>query len=220
MNIKSPEKKTSCDFILRKFIRDTSPHSNSPGKNSKNLQRGNSQSRIFNQNSFNISKNTINNFTEVFEYFDSTKNGYLLPADLRNMFDSLGLNLERAEIFQILCDFDQNEKGFIDFNDFVKIMTDKLTFFKLSNIQNEKLIFQDFSLNGFITEESLHKAYGQKGFLLSKDVIKGIFEVMRENGEFEKEENDQGIDFKHFQKSILRAHQKLGNILKEDLAKI
>ena len=175
-------------------------------------------SRVLKTNSFNFSQKTLKTYLKAFQSFDSTQNGYLLPADLRNMFGLLGINMERGEIFQILCEYDEMEKGYIDFNDFMKIMSDKISFHRLPDPPNETNIFKGISWEGGITEDSLKKAYCRNGFVIKNEEVKEIFEFMKSY--FGEDCSSDPIKFQYFQKLLLGCHQELGFRLRKELNKI
>jgi len=206
---------------LRRFMRDTSPQAFSPRVSQNNLRRADSQTRMSTQSlqTFNLSKKALACYRTVFDRFDSTGAGHLLPADLRSLFASLGINMDRKEIFQILCDFDQDEKGFLDFNDFLRTLTDKKVAYKLPDPPTERQIFRDCSDQGRITCESLAKAYAQQGFVVGKEEVQEIFGCLMDSLDT-KSDHPDGIELPQFQKLLISCHQELGLKLKEELAKI
>lgn len=127
--------------------------------------------------------------------------------------------MERKEIFQVLCEFDEDEKGFLDFNDFMRVMTDKKVAYKLPDPPVERSIFREFSSDGKVTLESLEKAYCKFGFVIGKDELQSIWKSMkRHTGE--EETSSAAIDLAAFQKLLVSAHQELGLKLKEELTRL
>ena len=202
----------------RKLTQELSKNSKTLPLNSQNFWRADSRSKIVGQSVYNLPKKTVNYYRTIFDSFDSTKGDCLLPADLRNMFSSIGINMERSEIFQILCDYDESEKGFIDFNDFMKVMTDKVSFYKLPDLPKEKQIFKNLAINGELTEDSLEKAYSKFGFVTSKNEVKEIHSMLI--GYFGEENDGKKIDLPLFQRLMMGTHQELGAKLKDELSKL
>ena len=63
-------------------------------------------------------------YKNIFDEFCTNNKEYLSPGDLRNIFKYLGINATKKETFQVLCDFDTKEHGYLDFEDFLKVITD------------------------------------------------------------------------------------------------
>ena len=64
-------------------------------------------------------------YRAIFENYSSMKNNYLTPGELRNIFEQLDIHTDQKEIFLVVCDYDTKELGYIDFEDFVKVLTDR-----------------------------------------------------------------------------------------------
>jgi len=61
--------------------------------------------------------------TEAFRVFDKDGNGYISAAELRHVMTSLGEKLTDDEVDEMIREADLNGDGQIDYEEFVKMMT-------------------------------------------------------------------------------------------------
>jgi Ca2+-binding EF-hand superfamily protein len=59
---------------------------------------------------------------EVFDTYDSTGMGVLLPNDLTLLLSQNGFNPNKKTVYEIIAEFDLEEAGGISFNEFMKAM--------------------------------------------------------------------------------------------------
>lgn len=62
---------------------------------------------------------------EVFDTYDSTGMGVLLPNDLTLLLTQNGFNPNKKTVYEIIAEFDLEEAGGISFNEFMKAMGSK-----------------------------------------------------------------------------------------------
>ncbi|XP_064622750.1 calmodulin, striated muscle-like [Lineus longissimus] len=62
---------------------------------------------------------------EAFQIFDTKDHGYITLMDLKNVMISLGEKLSDAELEDMIKEADANNDGKIQFEEFVRMMTDK-----------------------------------------------------------------------------------------------
>ncbi|KAG8844156.1 Calcium-binding component of the spindle pole body (SPB) half-bridge [Tulasnella sp. 330] len=63
---------------------------------------------------------------EAFELFDTDKDGALDYHELKVAMRALGFDLKKAEVLKILRDHDKSGGGLIEFEDFAKIMSERI----------------------------------------------------------------------------------------------
>ncbi|KIO27903.1 hypothetical protein M407DRAFT_243195 [Tulasnella calospora MUT 4182] len=63
---------------------------------------------------------------EAFELFDTDKDGALDYHELKVAMRALGFDLKKAEVLKILKDHDKTGGGLIEFDDFAKIMSERI----------------------------------------------------------------------------------------------
>lgn len=120
-----------------------------------------------------LSENEIEVFKEIFDCFDSLRSGTLSPFDLRKAFLNCGYRIPRKLVYQIISDFDGDESGGIEFNEFLDMML--MTPCQKDSDDEIKRVFE--------------KIAGRKGFIEKKD-LKIIVEEMNEDFKTDKEKED------------------------------
>ena len=209
---------------VQKFIRETSPH-----RGSSFGGRGSSPSPIQNAallekidvrkyTSFGLSEKELCYYKAVYEMFASPSSGTLSPAELRHLFAYLGINMNRSELFKVLCEFDLDENGYLDFNDFLKVVTDRISLYQMDNVRAKREIFRSLSAKDSITFESLKLAFAKNGIAVSEEECLGIYTFLMKRIEEKDQAKIQrtGIEFNDFNNVFITLHQELGLALKQE----
>lgn len=63
---------------------------------------------------------------EAFELFDTDKDNALDYHELKVAMRALGFDVKKAEVLKILREFDKDGPGLIEFDDFQKVMTERI----------------------------------------------------------------------------------------------
>ncbi|KAJ3193701.1 Calcium-binding component of the spindle pole body (SPB) half-bridge [Irineochytrium annulatum] len=63
---------------------------------------------------------------EAFDLFDTDKDSALDYHELKVAMRALGFDVKKTEVLKILREYDKNGQGLIDFEDFNKVMTEKI----------------------------------------------------------------------------------------------
>lgn len=82
---------------------------------------------------------------EVFNEFNTTKNGYISPNELKTAFKKyLGLTISKKSMYKILSRFDNDMNGDLSFEDFLKIASkereDELAKYEIKALFKSKFI--------------------------------------------------------------------------------
>ena len=64
---------------------------------------------------------------EAFDLFDTDGSGTIDPKELRAAMQSLGFEAKNQTIFQMISDLDKNKSGSIDFEEFLDMMTARMS---------------------------------------------------------------------------------------------
>ena len=64
---------------------------------------------------------------QAFDIFDEDGSGSIDPSELRDAFESLGFKGNNRFIYQILAEIDDDGSGGIQFDEFLKLATAKIT---------------------------------------------------------------------------------------------
>ena len=81
-------------------------------------------------------------YKTLFDSFCTSKKNYMSPSELRNIFVYLGIYTNKNEIFMFLSDFDSKEHGYLDFEDFVRVLTDRNKAFEKDTKRKKLEIFR------------------------------------------------------------------------------
>merc|ERR1712244_211974 len=109
---------------------------------------------------------------EAFDLFDTDKSGAIETAELKAAMSSLGYEHTNKLIFQILENLDKNQDGQIDFDEFLDMMSAKL-----SDKDSREDIMKVFNLfdqdgTGRITIEDLRHVARELGEEISEEELK------------------------------------------------
>ena len=100
-------------------------------------------------------ENEIEVFKELFDLLDTFNSKSLTPFDFHRAFLSQDYRIPKRFIYQIISDFDVDERGVIDFDDFVKMNV--LTPCKNDSEKEIRKVFEQIDRDGkeFITKEDV-----------------------------------------------------------------
>lgn len=68
------------------------------------------------------SQRDIEIYKQIFDFFDSNGAAVLTPMDLKRAFILFDYKIPKHMLYQIIADFDADENGYIEFDEFVKMM--------------------------------------------------------------------------------------------------
>ncbi len=164
---------------------------------------------------FGLDENRYEMYRIIFNTFSS--NGkYLTVGELRNIFNYLGIYTNQNEIFNVLCDYDMNETGYIDFEEFLNVITDRTKPFEKETKRKNIEIFNQLSnRKKTITADDFEKCFFKHGFDVTKEEILEIYNfLLKKVNEYDGLGNEQEIDMETFNKLILQVTQELKKHIK------
>ena len=74
-----------------------------------------------------LSKEEIEEIREAFNLFDTDGSGSIDPRELKSAMQSLGFEAKNQTIYQMIADIDKDNSGTIDFEEFLDMMTAKMS---------------------------------------------------------------------------------------------
>jgi Ca2+-binding EF-hand superfamily protein len=155
-------------------------------------------------------------YQSLFENFSANKK-HLTPGELRNLIQHLGINLNSKEISDYMSDFDSKEMGNIDFEDFIKIITDRTKPFENDTKRRKMEVFREISRrNQVISLDDFENSFFKNGFNITKEEIKEIYEFMREKMGTENENEEVTMDFQNFDKFVKNLHLELNKFINNE----
>ena len=72
-----------------------------------------------------LSYEDVVDIKEVFDTYDSSSMGVLMPNDLKLFMEQNGFSPNKTTVYDILAEFDEGETGGISFKDFMRAMGSK-----------------------------------------------------------------------------------------------
>jgi centrin-1 len=74
-----------------------------------------------------LTEDEIEEIKEAFDLFDTDGSGSIDPKELKAAMQSLGFEAKNQTIFQMISDLDRNSSGAIDFEEFLDMMTARMS---------------------------------------------------------------------------------------------
>ena len=146
-------------------------------------------------------------YKELFDLLDTFNSKSLTPFDFHRAFLSQDYKIPKRFIYQIISDFDGDERGVIDFDDFVKMMV--MTPCKNDNEKDIRKVFDQIDRNGkeFLNKDDLKEML----HYLNKEAFADLEEETLNDEEIEEiiKKIDSRGDGKMTWKSFLKFNQDI-----------
>ncbi|TFK42153.1 Ca2+-binding EF-hand superfamily protein [Crucibulum laeve] len=127
---------------------------------------------------------------EAFELFDTDKDGCVDYHELKVAMRALGFDLKKAEVLKILRDHDKTGHGLMDFEDFAKIMSERiLARDPMEEIRRAFQLFDDDN-TGKISLRNLRRVAKEIGDRLEDDELQAMIDEfdLDQDGEINEQE--------------------------------
>lgn len=125
---------------------------------------------------FELSEEQKQELKEAFELFDENKSGKIDYHELKTIMKALGFEVSKQHVLETIKTYDPQGTGFISYNDFVSLMTEKIA--SRDPMEEIALAFKlfDDDDSGKITPEKLKRVAMQLGEDLADEEIKSMIE--------------------------------------------
>lgn len=138
-----------------------------------------------------LSEDQKEEIRQAFDLFDTAKTGMIEYREMKACMRALGFDVKKAEVLDLMRQYDRNETGAIRWEDFNEIMTEKyLNRDPMDEIANAFKLFDDEG-TGKITVKNLRRVCRELGENLSEEEMQSMIE------EFDKDQ-DGAINFEEF----------------------
>ena len=140
-----------------------------------------------------LTEEQVINYKEVFDAFDSDKNGFITKLELQSLLEKFYRDVSQSDAEKLISKIDRNDDGMLDFEEFLTLMAS----FDDDSEENLKeqlqLAFKTFDKNddGKISLEELKYALQNIGEKFTEEEVKEMLESADSNG-------DGYIDFPEF----------------------
>ncbi|EOQ99451.1 hypothetical protein E3P92_02615 [Wallemia ichthyophaga] len=113
---------------------------------------------------------------EAFDLFDTDKDGSIDYHELKVSFRALGFDLKKPEVLKLLRDHDRRGDGLMEYEDFFKIMTDKIVSRDPSEEIRKAFSLFDEHGTGKITLTSLRRVAKELGEPLDEEELQAMID--------------------------------------------
>ena len=151
----------------------------------------------FNANKYirpGLTEDEIEEIKEAFDLFDTDGSGSIDPKELRAAMQSLGFEalkvidnqLKRAKnqtIYQMITDLDKNKSGNIDFEEFLDMMTARMSDKDTREDINKVFRLFDDDTSGSITIRNLRRVARELGETMTDEELQEMVERADSNGD-------------------------------------
>uniref|UniRef100_A0A7S3N7S7 EF-hand domain-containing protein n=1 Tax=Euplotes harpa TaxID=151035 RepID=A0A7S3N7S7_9SPIT len=140
----------------------------------------------FNANKYTrpgLTEDEVEEIKEAFDLFDTDGSGSIDPKELKAAMQSLGFEAKNQTIFQMISDLDKNRGNNIDFDEFLDMMTarmsDKDTREDISKVFR---LFDDDG-TGLITIKNLRRVARELGETMTEEELQEMIDRADSNGD-------------------------------------
>ncbi|CEP01202.1 EF-hand domain-containing protein [Plasmodiophora brassicae] len=151
-----------------------------PTSSSVNVGLGNRAAKGSEQH--NLTEDQLVEIKEAFSLFDTDHSGTIDAKELQAAMRALGFDVKKDEIRRMLSEVDSDGSGEIEFNEFVRLMTGKMS--QRDTKEEVMKVFQLFDADntGFITFRNLKRVCQELGEKLTDEEIQEMIdEADRDN---------------------------------------
>ncbi|CAG7853885.1 Cell division control protein 31 [Serendipita indica DSM 11827] len=127
---------------------------------------------------------------EAFELFDADKDSCIDYHELKVAMRALGFDLKKAEVLKLLRDHDKSGHGLMEYDDFAKIMAEKiLARDPAEEIRRAFQLFDDDN-TGKITKKNLKRVVRELNETLDDDELQAMIDEFDLDGDGEINEQE------------------------------
>jgi centrin-1 len=123
-----------------------------------------------------LTEEEVEELREAFNLFDTDGSGTIDPKELKEAMLNLGIQAKNQAIFDIISDIDKDGKGQIDFEEFLDVMTCKMS--DTNSKEDIRKVFDlfDDEKTGYITLQNLKRVSKELGETMTEAELMEMIE--------------------------------------------
>ena len=130
-----------------------------------------------------LTEDEIEEIKEAFDLFDTDGSGQIDPKELKAAMQSLGFEAKNQTIFQMISDLDKNKSGTIEFEEFLDMMTARMSDKDTREDINKVFrLFEDDN-TGTISIRNLRRVARELGETMTDDELQEMVDRADSNGD-------------------------------------
>ena len=130
-----------------------------------------------------LTEDEVEEIKEAFDLFDTDGSGSIDPKELRAAMQSLGFEAKNQTIYQMINDLDKNKSGNIDFDEFLDMMTARMSDRDTRDDINKVFRLFDEEGSQSITIKNLRKVARELGETMSDEELNEMIARADSNGD-------------------------------------
>ena len=134
---------------------------------------------------FELTEEQKQEIKEAFDLFDTDKTQSIDYHELKVAMRALGFDVKKAEVSELMRQYDKDNTGKIDYQDFLDIMTQKISERDPTDEIKKAFRLFDDDGTGYITLKNLRRISRELGEQLSDEELKAMID------EFDKDNDGQ-----------------------------
>ena len=145
-----------------------------------------SQPKVFNPKQYErpgLTEDEIEEIKEAFDLFDSDGSGTIDPSELKSAMQSLGFEAKNQTIYQMISDLDKDGSGAIDFDEFLDMMTARMSDKDTREDINKVFRLFDDDKTGYISIKNLRRVAKELGETMTDEELLEMIERADSDGD-------------------------------------
>jgi len=130
-----------------------------------------------------LTEDEIEEIKEAFDLFDTDGSGTIDPRELKTAMQSLGFEAKNQTIYQMVSDLDKDGSGAIDFDEFLDMMTARMSDKDTKEDINKVFRLFDDDKTGLISIKNLRRVARELGETMTDEELMEMIERADSDGD-------------------------------------